>query len=173
MLVKGSAATEGLSGSRSGAVCIPIDAPRSIVTRYTRTGRLMFLICCLAISSQAAARMAGSLRSTRSMAKAVLPYRMGRINYRLPGRILTVNVEGTGFEPSVRSKGTASPGFSRPAAGRSGDRAALQLAHAQSTSTRRASRDGGWSAPTPSTAIPNRPTRRRPRYLGRSAGPSG
>ena len=106
MLVKGSAATEGLSGSRSGAVCIPIDAPRSIVTRYTRTGRLMFLICCLAISSQAAARMAGSLRSTRSMAKAVLPYRMGRINYRLPGRILTVNATAAvSFRVVMRAAG--------------------------------------------------------------------
>ena len=35
--------------------------------------------------------MAASLRSTRSVAKAVLPNRMGRIVYRLSGCILTVN----------------------------------------------------------------------------------
>ena len=37
------------------------------------------------------ARAAASLRSTRSVAKAVLPNRMGRIDYRLSGRILTAN----------------------------------------------------------------------------------
>ena len=67
MLVKGSAATEGLSGSRSGAVCIPIDAPRSIVTRYTRTGRLMFLICCLG----------HILMRTTALALGTVDYRLG------------------------------------------------------------------------------------------------
>src|ERR1700730_15687290 len=36
--------------------------------------------------------MAASLRSTRSVAKAVLPNRMGRIDYRLSEPILTVKV---------------------------------------------------------------------------------
>jgi hypothetical protein len=35
--------------------------------------------------------MAASLRSTRSVAKAVLPNRMGRKDYRLSALILTVN----------------------------------------------------------------------------------
>jgi hypothetical protein len=35
--------------------------------------------------------MAASLRSTRSVAKAVLPTRMDRIDYRLSELILTVN----------------------------------------------------------------------------------
>jgi class 3 adenylate cyclase len=38
-----------------------------------------------------AARMAASLRSTRPVAKAVLPNRMGRIDHRLYGLILAVN----------------------------------------------------------------------------------
>jgi hypothetical protein len=35
--------------------------------------------------------MAASLRSTRAVAKAVLPNRMGRTDYRLSGRILAAN----------------------------------------------------------------------------------
>ena len=35
--------------------------------------------------------MAASLRSTRSVAKAVLPDRMGRMDYRFPVTILIVN----------------------------------------------------------------------------------
>jgi hypothetical protein len=39
-------------------------------------------------------RMAASLRSTRSVAKAALPDRMGRIDHRPLGSILTVNASG-------------------------------------------------------------------------------
>jgi hypothetical protein len=42
-------------------------------------------------------RIAANLRSTRSVAKAVLLNRMGRIEYRLSGRILTVKREGWHF----------------------------------------------------------------------------
>src|SRR5438477_12180218 len=55
MLMNGSTATEGLSGSASGACAAPIVSPtlRPGRMRYTRNGRAMFLTRCSPASSKA------------------------------------------------------------------------------------------------------------------------
>jgi hypothetical protein len=56
MLVKGSTAMDGLSGSASGSAR-PVAAPKPSIQRHTRTGLAIFLSSCSPASSNVASTL--------------------------------------------------------------------------------------------------------------------